>query len=156
MAFVPLIDGPKPMDARIFDVEPMQLRRRLLELPFAARFTYDDAKNVLYLNFEQLEVKSIETIEAIRERVGAICEPLGKRVHAVVNYEGFVVERDLEDAYAEMVADVVARWYLSVTRFATSAFMRAKLGESIADRGVSSYIAETTGEATGRLQRRGG
>ena len=44
-----------------------------------------------------------------------------------MNYEGFVLERDVEDAYAEMVKDVVERYYLCVTRFTTSSFMRAKL-----------------------------
>ena len=60
-------------------------------------------------------------VEAIRSKVAEICEPLGHKVYAIVNYEGFVLERDVEDAYVGMVKDV------GVTRFTTSSFMRAKL-----------------------------
>ena len=62
-------------------------------------------------------------VEAIRSKVAEICEPLGHKVYAIVNYEGFVLERDVEDAYVEMVKDVVERYYLGVMRFTTSSFM---------------------------------
>ena len=65
-------------------------------------------------------------VEAIRSKVAEICEPLGHKVYAIVNYEGFVLERDVEDAYVEMVKDVVERYYLGVTRFTTSSFMSAR------------------------------
>ena len=32
-------------------------------------------------------------VEAIRSKVAEICEPLGHKVYAIVNYEGFVLER---------------------------------------------------------------
>ena len=66
---------------------------------------------MLYLNFERLEVKTPQTVDAIRAKVRAICEPLGRRVHAVVNYEGFGIDRDVEERYAEMATEAVARYY---------------------------------------------
>src|SRR5438445_10522673 len=62
-------------------------------------------------------------VEAIRSKVAEICEPLGHKVYAIANYEGFVLERDVEDAYVPMVKDVVERYYLGVMRFTTSSFM---------------------------------
>jgi propionate CoA-transferase len=59
-----------------------------------------------------------------------ISEKLGAEIVAgkpTPGAEGFVLERDVEDAYVEMVKDVVERYYLGVTRFTTSSFMRAKL-----------------------------
>ncbi|MFT3779168.1 MAG: acyl CoA:acetate/3-ketoacid CoA transferase [Ottowia sp.] len=157
MAFRPLIegpDGPRLMDARIFQDEPMGLRRRLTGLPFDARFAHDAARNVLYLNFEHFEVKTAQTIEAIGAKVAAICEPIvrrGQRVQAVVNYEAFVLDRDLEDSYAEMVRNCVERYYSGVTRFTTSAFMRAKLGEALSRRRLAPYIFESEQEAIENL-----
>ena len=110
----------------------MGLRKHLVGLPFDARFAYDADRNVLYLNFEHLEVKTPQMVDAILAKVRAICEPLGRRVHAVVNYEGFLIDRDVEERYAEMATEAVSRYYESVTRFTTSAFLRAKLGEALA------------------------
>lgn len=154
MDFRPHIEGPKLMDMRIFRDEPMDLRKRLVGLPFEARFAYDATKNVLYLNFDRLEIKNEQDIETVRASVVQICEPVlqrGKRVQAIVNYEGFFLDRDLEDRYAEMVRDCVERYYSSVTRFTTSAFMRAKLGEALSRRKLAPYIFESEEEAVNNL-----
>jgi propionate CoA-transferase len=154
MAFRPRVEGPRAMDARIFRDEPMDLRRSLVGLTFDSRFAYDAAKNVLYLNFERLEIKAPETVDAIGAKVRDVCEPIvaqGRRVQAVVNYEGFAVDRDLEDRYADMVRECVERYYAGVTRFTTSAFMRAKLGEALARRRLAPYIFESEAEATDHL-----
>jgi propionate CoA-transferase len=154
MAFAPRVEGPRLMDARIFRDAPMELRRDLVGLPFDNRFAYDAAKNVLYLNFERLEIKSAAQVEAIGAKVAAICAPVvarGRRVQAVVNYEGFVLDRELEDAYAEMVRECVERFYADVTRFTTSAFMRAKLGEALARRRLAPHIFESEQEAVAHL-----
>jgi propionate CoA-transferase len=90
-------------------------------------------------------------VEAMRDKVRAICEPLGHKVYVVVNYEGFTVDRHVEDAYLEMVKDVVHRYYIGVTRFTTSSFMRAKLRDSLAARGLSPHIFETEAEARAGL-----
>jgi propionate CoA-transferase len=153
MAFAPIVREPRLMDGRIFRDEPIGLREELLRLPLSARFTYDADQNILFINFEQLEIKTIATVEAIREKVRSLCEPLAHRVYAVVNYEGFVLDRELEDAYTEMVRDVVERYYLGVTRFTTSSFMRAKLGDALASRNLSPYIFESAAEARAGLHR---
>ena len=151
MDFRPIVNAPSLMDARIFGVAPMGLRDQLVRLPFSARFVYDAAKNTLFINFERFEVKTLETVKAVEEKVRSICEPLGQRVHAIVNYEGFVLDRDVEDAWAESVSVIVQRWYLNVTRFTTSAFLRAKLGDALATRSVAPHVFETEQEALAHL-----
>ncbi len=152
MDFEPIVREPRLMDDRIFRDEPMGLREDLLRLPFDARFKYDEEHNILFLNFEKLEVKTLEMVEAIGRKVRAICEPLGHKVYTIVNYEGFVLDRDVEDAYTEMVREVVERYYLGVTRFTTSSFMRAKLGDALARRNLSPYIFESEQEARAGLR----
>ena len=152
MDFVPMVRQPRLMDARIFRPEPMVLREDLLRMPFELRFNYDAAQNILFPNFEKLRVKSHVMIEAIHHHVRALCEPLGRKVYAIVNYEGFELDRELEDQYAEMVGEVVACYYIRVTRYTTSSFMRAKLGEALAARNLSARIFESEAEAKERLR----
>jgi propionate CoA-transferase len=147
MDFEPIMREPRLMDARIFKSEPMGLRDDLLRMPFEARFNYDEEHNILFLNFENLEVKTIEVVNAAKDRIRGIVEPLGHKVYAVVNYDGFMLDRDVEDAYLDAVQEMGDRHFHGVTRFTTSAFMHAKLGESLGKRGVAPHIFESEEEA---------
>ena len=152
MDFRPAVASPlATMHERIFGSEPMGLRAQLVEIPFDARFKYDPARNTLFLNFARFEVRSLATIEAIARKVEEICAPLGRRVHAVVNYEGFVLGREVEDAWADRVSEIVERWYDGVTRYTTSSFLRAKLGDALARRKLAPHIFETEEEAIAAL-----
>lgn len=152
MDFTPIVRQPKEMDRRIFRSEPMGLRQYMLRLPFDARFDYNSDRNILYLNFEDFEVKTPETITDTTARIRQICEPLGHKVYAVVNYDGFQIDRDLEDAYLDAVQDMSERYFHGVTRFTTSAFMRSKLGKALESRGVAPHIFESAEEATGAVR----
>jgi propionate CoA-transferase len=154
MEFEPLVRHPREMDPRIFRAEPMGLREDILRLPFDARFNYDDQHNFLFLNLSELVVKSGEIIEKFKERIRSIVEPLGHKVYAVVNYDGFELDRDVEDAFVDAVKEVGDRYFYGVTRFATSAFMRAKLGDALGNRGVAPHIYESEEEAKGVLKER--
>jgi propionate CoA-transferase len=153
MEFAPIIRAPAAMDARIFADQPMGLRCTLLALPLSGRFQYDGEKNVLFLNFEKLEVSTLEDVEAIRHNVEKICEPIGHKVFAIVNYHDFELARSVEDAYLDMVRDVVARYYVGVSRYTTSSFMRAKLGAALEDRQTAPHIFESAQEAYASLGR---
>jgi len=153
MDFRPIVKSPRLMDARIFEPPAMGLRAALIHLPFESRFVYDARRNLLLINFAQFEVRSAETVAEIVDRVRTICEPLGKRVHAIVNYEGFALDRDLEELYVAAVGDLVKRYYASVTRYTTSAFLRAKLGEAMSRRKLAPHIFETEDEALAQIER---
>jgi propionate CoA-transferase len=152
MEFEPIIRQPRAMDPRIFRAEPMGLRDEILQLPFDARFSYDHEHNILFLNFSELRVKSADIIERAKENVRAIVEPLGHKVYAVVNYDGFELDPDFEDAYLESVREIGEKYFHGVTRFTTSAFMRAKLGEQLGKRGVAPHIFESEDEAKGAVR----
>jgi propionate CoA-transferase len=149
MDFEPIVRHPREMDPRIFRVEPMGLREEILRLPFDARFKYDEEHNILFLNLSELVVKSHGIIERYRERIRSIVEPLGHKVYAVVNYDGFDLDREVEDEYLDAVKELGDRYFHGVTRFATSAFMRAKLGDALAKRGVAPHVYESEDEAKG-------
>jgi propionate CoA-transferase len=152
MAFRPVL-GPKgsgkirAMDLRIFRPEPMGLSEELLRVPLGDRLRYDPTENLFFLNFEGMNVRSMADVTAIEEAVAAVLGPVGRRVHAIVNYDSFQLAPDLLDAYTDMVKRVVERWYSGVTRYTTSAFLRMKLGKSLADRSLRPHIYETASEA---------
>ncbi|HET9978178.1 MAG TPA: acyl CoA:acetate/3-ketoacid CoA transferase, partial [Burkholderiaceae bacterium] len=128
----PIIEPPpRTMDARLFRVEPIGLRHQLLDPDLPRRIHYDAARDTLFLNFQHLQVKSAADIEAIRAQVSALCASLGHRVDAVVNYDGFQIAPGLEDLYAAMAHAMTERWYARVTRYASGAFKRMKVGRAL-------------------------
>ena len=81
MDFVPVMRTPPAlMDSRIFREEPMKLRPQMLEMPLAERLSYNAGKNILFLNFEGLSIRSQGEIERVRQAVVERLAPLGHKV----------------------------------------------------------------------------
>ena len=156
MDFRPVIErDPALMDAALFAEPPIGLRERLLAIPLADRFAFDAATQTLFINFERLTIRNQADIDAIRHQVERLLGPIGERVYAVVNYDHFHIDPDLQDAWAAMVSDLIERYYRNVTRYSTSSFLRAKLGPALAARGVAPHLYESAEEARGHLYGRG-
>lgn len=153
MAFKPLIRyAPKLMDARIFRDEPMQLRHALLDRPLDTRMTYDPANNVFYIDLAGLSIHSVDDIERLRRAVESVTEPLGRKVYAIVNYDRLSIRPDLVDDYVTMVKGLMQRYYLRVTRYTSSTFLRMKLGEAMTRNAVSPHhFYRSESEARGLL-----
>ena len=148
MAFAPIQRrAPALMDARIFAVEPMGLRPLLLEMPLGDRLSYDAGQNVFFVNFEGLSVRSAEDIGRILDAVESCLAPIGHKVAAIVNYDRFSIAPELIDDYTVMVKGVMERHYSGVTRYTSSTFLRAKLGESFGRQVGDPQIFETLSDA---------
>ncbi|MFO1115852.1 MAG: acyl CoA:acetate/3-ketoacid CoA transferase [Beijerinckiaceae bacterium] len=153
MDFRPLIPAPPVlMDARIFAPGPMDLRETMLSIPLEQRFTYDEATNHFFVNLERYQMRDEAEIERIRQIVVDRIAPLGKRVYAIVNYDNFTIEPDLLDAYSAMVRGLMDKYYVDVTRYTTSGFLRMKLGDALEKRGVAPHIYESAAEAEKSLR----
>jgi len=147
MGFRPLIRKPATMDSAIFRVPPMGLKDKLLTIGLGERIRFDPAHQTLYYNFENLRVASHRDIEDIRAAVERVCATIGRKVDLIVNYDGFAIEEELVGAYAAMVEDVNERYYRSVSRYTTSAFMRMKLEDALAERGLAPHISGSRDES---------
>ena len=155
MEFTPAIKRPLgTMDLRIFRAEPMGLRRLLEERPIASRFELDPEREVLFINFAGLAIKGERDLRDISAAVEKVCAPLGRRIRAVVDYDGFSVPAHLADAYAELVRELTERYYERVTRYTSSAFLRLKLGAALQGHGVSPELFATQRHALESLKRR--
>ena len=148
MDFRPTVENPKLMDARIFRPDVMGLEKEFLGFrSLAERITYDAERNILFLNFEGLPVRTEDDVKAVQEAVSGVCDKIGKRVKVVVNYDSFRIDQSLLDAYAKMIRHMEDTYYITVNRYTTSAFMRAKLGEELSKRNVAPHVFESAEEA---------
>ena len=109
--------------------------------------SYDPERNTLFVNFEGFEVRTVEDVDLVRREVEKVCRSVGKPVALVANYDGFYLEPLVSDTYFSMIAYLEKRYYRSASRYTTSAFMRLKLGEGLAERQVAPHIFETQAEA---------
>jgi propionate CoA-transferase len=155
MGFAPEIKRPLgTMDSRIFRSEPMGLKAMLADRPLASRFEFDRQRELLFINFAGLALRSEDDLRAIAGTVESVCRPLGRRVRAVVDYDGFSVPAHLADAYAELVRELTERYYERVTRYTSSAFLRLKLGASLQEHQVDPELFGSQRKALESLKER--
>jgi len=151
LPFRPRVDFTAPMDAAIFRPAPMGLRERMLDIHIDERLTYDAESNTVFMNYAGMRVKHADDVATIIAAVDKLLEPLGKRVNSIVNYEGFTVDDEAMDAYMDAVHYVENKYYLKVSRFTNSGFLRMKLGKELQRRNVSARVFETRQEAERNL-----
>ena len=152
MDFMPIMHGePALMDSRIFQDEPMKIRSQMLEIPLAERLSYDAGKNLFFLNFEGLNVRSQDDIARIERAVDDCLQPVGHKVFAIVNYDRFAILPELVEDYIAMVKGVVERHYHEVTRYTSNTFLRVKLGEALEKGSIAPHLYETASEAEASL-----
>ena len=153
MEFKPILRrDPAAMDERIFSNGAMGLRDDLIRFPLERRFTYHPQESTFFINFEGHVVRTHDDVEQIRRIVETTLSPLGRKVYAIVNYDGFNILPDIIDEYSAMVHDLVDRFYSGVTRYTTSSFLRAKLGDALKQRALAPHIYETAEEANAHLR----
>jgi propionate CoA-transferase len=121
-------------------VEPLQAQLDSLPLTPEVRLCFDSQQEVFFADFSGCVVRDLADVERIRASLLSQLVPLGKKVAAIVNYEGFTVLPDAWDAYVDMAREVAQAHYSSVSRHTKGAFLRAKLGRAFQQRGVVPLI----------------
>jgi propionate CoA-transferase len=147
MDFKPIVDNPIPMDRRLFIDEPMELLSDLMNLKLWERVSYDEDRNLLFLNLEGWNVRKKSDIDDLTKVLVDACKKAGRRVNAVVNHDGCRIAEDLYDDYAAMIAYMLEHYYASTTRYTTSTFMRLKMQEALSKRGLAPHVFERAAEA---------
>jgi len=150
MSFLPVMQDTVPlMDARIFVDEPMGLRDQLLRLPLTVRIRYDHQQDTLFVNLAGITVRNSVDVAEIKRLVESEVGGLGRKV-LVVDYDNFGVLPDVHDVYWNTVTDLSQRFHSNTIRYTTSAFMRAKLGAALGQRGLSPHVFESAAESSPR------
>ncbi|MFN3868106.1 MAG: acyl CoA:acetate/3-ketoacid CoA transferase [Hyphomicrobiaceae bacterium] len=152
MDFTPLINRPLPMDPRIFRDEPMELLADLMNLKPAERISYDPDRNILFVNLEGYSIRKKSDVSDLQDALVAAVKKAGRRVNSVVNHDGCRIAEDLYDDWADMIHHMQQHHYLTTARYTTSAFMRVKMQEALAKRGLKPHIYEKKEEADAFLE----
>lgn len=147
MGFRPVIKSPILMNERIFIDQPMELLGDLMNRNLSERVSYDNERNILFVNLEAWSVRKKSDLEDLKDVLVEACEKAGKLVNAVVNRDGCRVADDLQDDFGELVEFMMKRYYATVARYTTSAFMRLKMQGALSQRGAQPHISESAQEA---------
>jgi propionate CoA-transferase len=147
LPFKPIVRTPTEMDPAIFLPQPMGLRERMLDIHIDDRLSYDAASNTVFMNYAGMRVKNKGDIDTIIAAVDRLLGPLGRRVNSIVNYDGFTIDDEAIADYMDAVRYVEQTYYLKVSRYTNSGFMRLKLGQELEKRRLSSRVFETGREA---------
>jgi propionate CoA-transferase len=124
----------------------------MLDIHIEDRLSYDPDSNTVFMNYAGMRVRSSEDVKRIIEAVDNLLGPLGKRVNSIVNYDSFEADQDVMEEYLDAVRYVEKSYYLKVSRYTTSGFMRLKLGKELSERRVSSHVFESRREARKNLE----
>jgi propionate CoA-transferase len=152
MAFRPVIpDNIRSMDARIFldgkmgldESSPMSLDDRL---------SYDAENNVVYANFEGMNIGTEEEADKLADYLNRYFSKLGRKAHVVVNYDNFVLSPAARDTFFAMVKHNEDCYFLSSTRYSTDAFFRHQLKENFAEADLGQRIYRNFDEARKSLR----
>jgi propionate CoA-transferase len=147
MEFRPVIHETRPMDPRLFQESVMGIRNEFLLKELKTRVRYDEARNLLYLDFNGLEIDGSEDVENIRRLVEGLCRAAGKKVNAVVNYNAFKVNDKLLDEYLAMGEDIIQKYYRKVARHTASQEIIARFTDGFQGRKLAANLFASKEEA---------
>ncbi len=153
--FVPKAESPIPMAGGLVRPERLDLRTRFLDIHIEDRLSYDPVSNTVFMDYAGMRVRTEEDLRRIKEAVDGLLGPLGTRVNAIVNYERFEADAEIMPKYLDLVRYVEETYYLRVSRYTTSGFMRLKLAHGLDKRHVTSEVYETQKEARNHLSDEG-
>lgn len=151
LPFDSVVSKPRSIEAGIFASPILRLRDRLLDLRIEDRLSYDLTSNTVYMNYSGMRVRTQADLDRIKLAVDGLLGPLDKKVYSIVNYDRFEADPDIMAAYLDLVRYVEERYYIAVSRYTNSGFMRLKLGSELDKRKVSSRVFESSSEARQNL-----
>lgn len=134
------------MDERIFRLQLMGIQQQPLMRP-EERLYYDPASNVLYINFEGMHIETVKDAYELSRRLESVLTEIGKKVHAIVNFDNFHLNSSTADTFFELVKDHQERHFLSSTRYSTNAFFRHQLGHDFDRASLARTIYRSFDEA---------
>jgi len=116
-------------------------------LKLEERFKYDSEKSLFYVNFKDFTVNSKADIGKIEFMVASELSGVGKKVHALVNYENFYINSEIVEDYTSMVNRLMEHFYQDVTRYTTSQSLHSQLESALKKANVVPNIFESSEEA---------
>jgi propionate CoA-transferase len=140
----------RQMDAAIFTDAPLGLARR----PPPAldeRIDHRADDDLVFIDFDGLNVSSLEQAEELAAFLGAWLHGLARRVNVVVNYDNFELAGTAAPRFLEMLREHERCYFLSCTRYSSDALLRRTLARSFGDAGLPRAMYRSFEEAARAL-----
>lgn len=116
------------------------------------RFVLDRKENILFINFAGLKIESREQIDEMAALVREAVEINGRRVYAVVNYEGTEIATEMVQYYGERIKGLQDRFAMTTVRYSSSGLTRSMLRYLGAAFDLESNIFATREDAIRAIQ----
>jgi propionate CoA-transferase len=140
----------REMDPMIFKDALMGLQHRS-PLSLEERLRYYEANNALYVNFEGLNIETVEDTRKLADYLEGKLASFGKRINVIVNYDNFHLNPTVSERFFAMVRHFMEKYFLSSTRYSTNAFFRHQLSQQFAQTGLEQHIYSSFDEARKNL-----
>jgi propionate CoA-transferase len=147
LPFDVIVDDPKTMFAPLLGPGLVGLREQMLDTRIEDRLYYDIDSNTVFMDFSGMHLRTTEDISQVVAAVDSLLGPLDRRVHSIVNYDRFLADDAVEAEYVDAVKYVADKYYLSVSRHATSGFTRLKLAKQFAKRDIDTGLHKSANAA---------
>jgi len=140
----------RTMDAAIFCPGRMGLRHDEV-LSLSERVTYRPDVDLLYLNFEGLQLDTEQDADDLARGLESELKSYGRKLAAVVNYDNFRLAPPAADRYWAMIRHNTTHYLSSTTRYSTNAFFRHQLGETFSAARLDGHVYRSFDEAVHHL-----
>jgi propionate CoA-transferase len=141
----------RTMDPAIFTPGRMGLAKRSVLSP-RERVCYQEDADVLYMNFEGLQLETEADAEDLAVQLEATLKAYGRKLAAVVNYDNFRLAPAAAERYWAMVRHNTTHYLSSTTRYSTNAFFRHQLGERLCQARLDGHVYRSFDEAVDHLE----
>lgn len=111
------------------------------------RFNLDEQQNILFINFAGLRIARRAQVDEMAGYVRTAYDQQGRRIYAVVNYEGTEIAPEIVDYYGERIKDLADRYGIATVRYSASGLTRSVLRYLGAAKDLESNIFATRAEA---------
>ncbi len=116
------------------------------------RFVLDRERNILFINLAGLRIESGEQVDEMSRHVREAYETQGRRIYAIVNYEGTEIAPEVIDSYGERIKALYEHFGLATMRYSSSGLTRSVLRYLGAAKDLESNIFATREEAIRAIQ----
>lgn len=116
-------------------------------IPMRERFKLDPGQNILFIDFAGLRIDSRDQVDVMSDCVREAYEGQGRRIYAIVNYEGTEIAPELIDYYGERIKELADKYGIGTVRYSSSGFTRSMLRYLGAAKDLESNIFATREEA---------
>ncbi len=118
-----------------------------------SRFNFDAEKDILFIDFSDLEISSLEQVQEIKGIVDGMMKPIGHKVYSIVNYDNCTIDVKIKDEYMQLIKENQEQYSLGTVRYSNKTFTRTSLRLGAVKEKMDSLIYNSKEEAIAMVER---